>query len=209
MVLCGPALPAAHAEDASPFLRQTATTQSSVENKALAAQDRAAGRGLEDRPPRSGGGSTAWDWIKTALALALVVALIFLVRYALRRVGAAARTGGGGDVIEVLARTSVSPKQQLLLVRLADRLVLVGSGPAGMASLSEIREPQEVRDVLKALETSRGGALAQLFRRRSRPADGGSRDALDPARAQQVPGQTARDVTEKTRSQPAPQEEEK
>ena len=120
-------------------------------------------RGAEGRRISQRSGSV-WGWVRTLGALAAVVALIFLVRIVLRRLGPGARTRPLPDAVEVLARTTVSARQQLLLVRLGRRLVLVGCGPEGMTTLSEVTEPEEV----SALLAQKGGA---------RPKAGGKREA--------------------------------
>ena len=106
----------------------------------------------------NGGGESSWmPTLQTLLALAIVVSLIYACRYVLRRLGKAGRPGGvDSDVIEVLSRTGVGARQQLLLVRLGRRLVLVGSWPGGMAGLSEITDPAEVSALTSSVAT--GGA---------------------------------------------------
>ena len=87
-------------------------------------------------------------WLRTAGALALVIGLIFLARFALRRFAPGVGKGAGGGDIEILARTNLSARQQLCLVRLGRRLLLIGSGPEGMRTLAEISDPAEVADLL-------------------------------------------------------------
>jgi len=102
----------------------------------------------QDDKTLSRDGGWGSGWLQTAGALALVIALIFLARFALRRLApSAGRTAAGGK-IEVLARTNLSPRQQLCLVRMGRRLLLVGSGPEGMRTLAEITDPAEVADLL-------------------------------------------------------------
>ena len=112
------------------------------------------------------GGGDLSDWIQPAIALAVVVALIFCLRYALRRLGRAgvlkARTGA----IDVLAQRSLSAKHQLYLVRMGERLVLVGASPEGLATLCELTDPDEIARLIEQLKHS-PGALAELFRRKS------------------------------------------
>ncbi|MHC5004548.1 MAG: flagellar biosynthetic protein FliO, partial [Planctomycetota bacterium] len=92
--------------------------------------------------------------------LAAVIGLIVLLRLALRR--AAGPLGGGGrpsGVLEVLARYPVGRGQQLILLKVARRLLLVHqSGPA-MRTLSELSDPEEVAVVLARIEAgSRRGS---------------------------------------------------
>jgi flagellar biosynthetic protein FliO len=117
--------------------------------------------GLESRPVGgAGGGSPAggnalWDWVRTILALALVVALIFAARWALRRWGGAAKSPRRSDVVEVLARESLSGRQQLYLVRLGERLLLLGGGGDRLATLAEVTDREEIDALLASLGRSR------------------------------------------------------
>ena len=58
------------------------------------------------------------DWPRVLGALAVVVALILLARYFLRRAGGAKRAGTKGGPVETLWRTSLSMKHQMFVVRM-------------------------------------------------------------------------------------------
>ncbi len=107
-----------------------------------------------DSRPLTGAGESPWmQTLQTLLALAIVVALIYACRYVLQRLGKTGRPGGTDlGVIEVLSRTGIGARQQLLLVRLGRRLVLVGCWPSGMAGLSEITDPAEISVLTSSLE---------------------------------------------------------
>jgi len=98
------------------------------------------------RAKGSGGG-----YLQTLAALAGVAGLIIAVRLLGRRRGAMGRAARGG-AMEVIARTPVGPKQQLLLVRLGRRVVLVGAGPNGFAALGEVCDAQEVNELIQAAQ---------------------------------------------------------
>jgi flagellar biogenesis protein FliO len=94
-----------------------------------------------------------WPWVRTLLALAAVVGLVLLARWLFR--GAAGRggrpAGRRASPLQVVARTGLSGRHQLFLVRLGERLVLVGAGPQGLATLSEVTDPAERDRLLEAL----------------------------------------------------------
>lgn len=132
-----------------------------------AAADTPASRpGAETRPVRPGPGSEIEDktiassgsggmWasvLRTVLALAVVAALIFGLRFLLRRFGTGRHGRGTSAPISVLGRTCVSARQQVLLIRVGRRLVLVGSGPEGMTPLTEIRDADEVAELVRLAE---------------------------------------------------------
>ena len=105
--------------------------------------------------------------LQTLGALAIVVALIFLARLLLRRAGGQTRPSGGGGPVEILTRKPAGPKQQLMLVRLGERLILVGAGPGGFAALSEVTDPREVERLMQSAAEDRRGTFAGLLRRGS------------------------------------------
>lgn len=112
-------------------------------------------------------GYDSWTtFVQTLLALAVVIVLIYVCRWILRRVGKVGpmSTAAAPGAVAVISRTSAGNRQQLLLVRLGNRVVLVGSWPGGMAGLSEITDPAEV-----AALTAPGGsarAVADKIRER-------------------------------------------
>jgi flagellar biosynthetic protein FliO len=106
-------------------------------------------------------------WLRTLAALALVVAIIFAVRWTLRRLGGAKTAHPAAGVVEVLSRTSVSPRQQVLLVRFGKRLLLVGSGPQGLRTLAEAASPEESAELLEAARASKADVFAGIFRRKA------------------------------------------
>ena len=59
-------------------------------------------------------------------------------------------------MLDVLARATVSPRHQLLLVRLGHRLVLVGQSPASLTALSEVTDAGEVAALIEAASTGSG-----------------------------------------------------
>lgn len=110
--------------------------------------------------PDNGGG-----WLQTLAALAVVVALIFVVRMLLKRFAGSSRPTRRAGAIEVLAQARLAPRQQVSLLRLGRRLVLVGSGPAGLSSLAEVTNAEEVDELLAAVRSGGPGAFAGVFAR--------------------------------------------
>ncbi len=109
-------------------------------------------------------GNSPGEWWTTVAALALVIALVFGLKWISQRVGAGrgVATRGGGAV-EVLSRTAVSARHSVLLLRVGSRLLVVGAGTDGMNTLSEISDPVEVSELLGAAEKSKAGSLSNVF----------------------------------------------
>jgi len=136
---------AAMSATSRPATSRAATTTSGPttrDREARGLQDSGVG-GVEGRPVGPGT-SDLGGWVRTLGALAVVVVLIFVVRLLLRRFAPARTSGALPGAIEVVARSSLSSRHRLYLVRLGQRLVLVGSGPEGLATLSEVTDPDEV-----------------------------------------------------------------
>ncbi len=104
---------------------------------------------ISDSPKENGDGG-GYEWLQTLGALGIVIGLIFLTRWGLRRIGLVRHLGGRNNVLQVLATTSLSPRHQMFLVRMGGRVVLVGSGPGGLARLAEVTDPDEVAQLLAA-----------------------------------------------------------
>ena len=125
------------------------------------------GRGANQLPPTGkplapqgqGASSVLWQTVKTLGALAIVVALIFATRRMLKRFGGAT-IAGRSAVIEVVATSRISMRQRLLLVRLGERLVLVGSGGEPVTALAEITDADEVARLMKLVSESRAWSPA-------------------------------------------------
>lgn len=110
------------------------------------------GRDDLERQKLSSRGSSTWFSIaRTLVALGVVIGLILVVRVMAKRFGVAVVSGGRNQPMEVLARKSVGAKQQLLVVRFGRRVVLVGTGAAGMAAISETSDAQEVAEMLRSV----------------------------------------------------------
>ena len=85
-------------------------------------------------------GTGGW-WLGTA-GIALALALFGGISLATRRY-LPQREGGP---LRVVGRTSLSPKQTVYLLRVGDRVLIVGAGPQGPPSLlGELTDPAELR----------------------------------------------------------------
>ncbi|MEM7260798.1 MAG: flagellar biosynthetic protein FliO [Planctomycetota bacterium] len=89
-----------------------------------------------------------WAGAGTAISVVLVVGLVALLAFFVRRAQPSARDREGNRVLEILGRISVSPKQQVTLVRVGSRVLCVGVSPDRLSCLSEITESAEVTRLL-------------------------------------------------------------
>jgi flagellar biogenesis protein FliO len=97
-------------------------------------------------------------------SLAVVLGLFFIVAWLLRR--AAPGTFGllPKDVLEVLGRSPLAARQQVHLIRLGSKLVLISVTPAGVEALSEITEPEEVDRLTGLCRQVQPGSATTAFR---------------------------------------------
>lgn len=105
--------------------------------------------------------------MRMLLSLALVVVLIFVARWLLSKRGRLGAAGGGGEPIEVVARTAVGPRQHLLIVRFGRRLVLVGASGTSFSALGQIDDAEEAEELLRSAAASQS-TFQGIFKRKAR-----------------------------------------
>ena len=93
-------------------------------------------------------------WIATVLiALAVVIAAIFLLLRLLRRFfPALVPAGGPAAPIRPLARFHLAPRQALHLVRCGRRLLLLGATPTSINHVATIDDPDEIERILQTIQ---------------------------------------------------------
>jgi flagellar protein FliO/FliZ len=88
------------------------------------------------------GTSAAGQLTQLVLGLLLVLGLIFLLAWLLRRVQNAAP--GSGQVIEILGSRTLGPRDRLLLIQVGKEQILIGHTPGSIEALHVLAEPVEV-----------------------------------------------------------------
>lgn len=133
---------AASADVDAPSVRKSdpAADRAAAEGGRQLVRSPAAGRGSAPvAAPRADAG-----WIRTLGSLIGVVCLIFLLGWGYRVVAGGGRLalarGRQPELLQVVARTAVSARQSLCLVRIGPRLVLVGVGPERLTALDVIAD---------------------------------------------------------------------
>lgn len=90
----------------------------------------------------STGGSAAGQLTQLVLGLLLVLGLIFLLAWLLRRVQGAAP--GAGQIIEILGSRTLGSRDRLLLIQVGKEQILIGHSPGSIEALHVLAEPVEV-----------------------------------------------------------------
>ncbi len=122
-------------------------------------------RRRDDAVPSAGGATTRGNGSMSSpatglqgsrvlLALSLVIGLIFALRWAGRRFFITPAGGNASRAVQVLSRSSLSPKQQVVLVRVGRRVLVVGDNGQQLSSLAEIADPDEVAALIGQVQES-------------------------------------------------------
>ncbi len=98
-------------------------------------------------------------------SLAIVLGLFFLGIWLLRRGGVSSAGLLPTDVVEVLGRTVLGGRQQLQLIRVGNKLLLVSLTPAGAETLTEITDRDEVDRLASVCRRAHPEGSTASFRR--------------------------------------------
>jgi flagellar biogenesis protein FliO len=92
--------------------------------------------------------ANSFDIPRVLLALTAVLALVFIMRGAFRRMVPGAAVHRSSSAVKIVARTSIAPRQHLLVIQFGKRLILVGDTGAHLNSLCEVTDPEEVASIV-------------------------------------------------------------
>ncbi len=110
--------------------------------------------------------------------MALVVGLIFMLRWFGRRFFGATPVAGGTRAVQVLSRSLVAPRQSVMLMQIGRRLLVIADNGSQLAPLSEITDPDEVASLVGQLRGEKldiaGRTFGALFGRLKKD------EAIDP-----------------------------
>jgi flagellar biosynthetic protein FliO len=117
--------------------------------------------------------------------LLLVLGVIAGAAFVIRKVLPRGNRLGGGGVIDVLASHYLSSKQSLCLVRLGRRAVLLGVTPERITPVAEILQPEELAEIVSAIERKRPTSFTSTFARLC-ARDPGKRIGEEPVERQEL-----------------------
>jgi flagellar biogenesis protein FliO len=92
-----------------------------------------------------------------------VLGLIFLLRWGLNRLSGRVSAASHSAMLEVLGRVKVAPRSNVLLIRLGHRLLIVSESTAGLSTLANIDDPEEVATLLRASSVARPHGATSAF----------------------------------------------
>ncbi|WP_273819355.1 MULTISPECIES: flagellar biosynthetic protein FliO [Pseudomonas] len=94
-------------------------------------------------PAPTVGGGMAGQLTQLVLGLLLVLAVIFVLAWLVRRVQQAG-PAGKGQVIEVVGSRALGPRDRLVLVQVGKEQILLGLTPGTITPLHVLKEPVQV-----------------------------------------------------------------
>lgn len=154
------------ASAASATSAATATAAEDVEQHLLGgkpSESHSAGAGLKSGKPTGNG------LMGFALPLAAVLALIAIIVWAVKKYLPNVRRLTGSTAMKVVARTHLSPRQSIAVVRLGRRLLVVGQTADSLTPLGVVEDPEEVSELLGEIEsgksTSAVGHFSKVFQK--------------------------------------------
>ena len=120
-------------------------------------------------------------WAKTASSLVIVIG-VFLLLVTVLRYPAKHRPGAlPAEAAEMLGIVRLTGKQQLHLVRLGSKLLLLNLSGGRVEKVAELADPQEVRQLVATCQPDRAGVVSETVREMLTKLDG-SRTATDVAK---------------------------
>ncbi len=108
-------------------------------------------------------GSATVPWMTTISALAIVLGVLFLFYWGMKRLGPKTNQTLPTEAVELLGSTALSPRQRLCLIRVGRKLVLVAMSADGVEPLTEIDDPVEVDRLVGICASQRSGSATHVF----------------------------------------------
>ncbi len=97
-----------------------------------------------------------WMLAKTVFSLVLIIALIFGLVFLVKRFFGKQLPGAvNREWFQIIAKIPLQPRQSLWLVKVVDRILLLGVTESGISMLTEFEQSAELRQVIAGLENSR------------------------------------------------------
>jgi len=115
--------------------------------------------GSVERPKSSWG--TA---VSMFLSLAVVLSFFLLVAWLVKKSQPQSFLKLPGDVVQVMGRTPMAPRQQMYVVRFGSKLLLISHQPGQTQTLGEITDADEVQRLAGLCEANLPGSISNSFR---------------------------------------------
>lgn len=127
------------------------------ESQADGSPFRSRGNDAED----SGSGKPTLPLTTVFSSLAIVLGLFGALVWVLRRSGGAGLANVSKETLQVLGRTPLAPRQNIVLVRCGRRVLVLAVGGTNTSTLAEITDPDEINELLAGCAA--GGGRQQFM----------------------------------------------
>jgi flagellar biogenesis protein FliO len=140
-------------------------TPSATDGEAIHRKPGSAGLATTRPASTSASASTpqAFEFRRVVLALGSVIALIFGLKWVAKRVFVMPGGPKSSRTVQVLSRAALAPKQQVLLLQVGRRIVVVADSAGQMSTLCQIEDPEEVTSLVAQIMAERGMATPKSF----------------------------------------------
>ena len=102
-------------------------------------------------------------WILSTLtSLGIVISLVIGMRWAWSKMGGRIVTRKN-SAVEVLARSAVAPRNHILLVRVGGRILILSDSSAGLRTLADVVDPEEVASILQSVTAHSDQSISRGF----------------------------------------------
>ncbi|MGN6134031.1 MAG: flagellar biosynthetic protein FliO [Aureliella sp.] len=146
--------------EASPSARANTSASSANAKEPRQLQPRSS----QATAPEKRSSGTVQMFVSVGSSLLIVVGLLLGAAWCYRKASPTSTGSLPKQVVQVLGRAPLAPRQQLILVRFAGKLVLVSNLQGEVRTISEIDDPLEVDRVAGLCESSQAGSISDSFR---------------------------------------------
>jgi flagellar biogenesis protein FliO len=137
-------------------------TEADIEEKSI---DQSKRPNTDSESPGKMGGNFPSGLSSPWVALVVVLGIILVATWTLRKAWPGANTLFGSlPVLQVLGRTHLSPKQTLALIKLDNKLLLIGLTDHQISPLMTLENPEDISRVLSQIEQTRTAGITGGFR---------------------------------------------
>lgn len=125
-------------------------------------------RAETDQTPARTVENVGFDWTRLLVAMGIVLGLILILKWITARMYPSFSAQKGSQVVRVLTRFPITPRQHVLILQVGQRILIVGDSAGQLATLSEIRDPDEIAVLIGQIGTQAdssisGSRFASLF----------------------------------------------
>lgn len=106
-------------------------------------------------------GNMGWVLVKTMLALAVVVGLVWVMTWVLKKMTSRQALGSTSDV-RIVSATPIGPKKSIYLVDVADRRLVLGVTDQQISCLTEMEVPDDAEAAVQTMSPEHRGFRQML-----------------------------------------------